>query len=84
MYYQITYLNELTGKRATYMNVGFESKRLARHELERILKAQENHKHLYSPDVIANCIKNNIHIPSYVIGSDYKIRPIKLLNRILK
>jgi len=78
IYYKITYLSALTGERSSYMNIGFESEKIAQNELDCILRHYEKIKDRYTEDVIFNCIQNNIHIPVCIIGSDWKIEPIKL------
>jgi hypothetical protein len=60
------------------MDVGFTSEQSAQDELDRIFRQKEKIKDLYPDHVIQKCIENNIHIPSSIKGSDWKIEPIKL------
>ncbi len=82
IYFKITYLNAITGVRATYMNCVFTSYKKAKNELDCIQRNEAEVKDRYTPDVVLNCIKNNIYIPSFVIGSDWKIEPINIKTKL--
>jgi hypothetical protein len=78
MYYKISYTNILTGDKQSYMNIGFESEKSANDELNRLLHEREKLSFTYTEDVIRDCIKNDIFIPTCIIMSDWKIKSIKL------
>ena len=74
MLYSIKYTNRLTGKRCSYMNIGFATPESAQRELD-ILLAESN-KNKYTDQELQNI--EPLYLRSWMIGIDWKIEPIKI------
>lgn len=72
--YQITYTNVRTGKRETYMSVGFETKEDAERELKLLVKEAKKWRGKYNSHAIIGDIS---YTPSYAIGKYWRIKKVK-------
>jgi len=72
-HWKITYMNRLTGEKCTYMNMGFRSPERAQDEIRCILKSRK----LYSDKELESWLNSSDRKPSYIVGTDWKVEPIK-------
>lgn len=75
--YGIFYTDIRTGERKCYMNVGFETYKLASDERDRILKMKKKYKDKITTEYLN---QTTHHVLSCFVGKNWRIKPIKIRN----